>query len=482
MPTPIDLVLVGNRPGALHAASRLGLRVLLVEEERPSAAARRRIAGWVEAPLEGAQDVLLERTRDALGTRRPRGVVAAGEWGVLAAATLRASLALGGLGPETAHLARDKPGMKFAARAAGVACTDWEVLDERSEAESLVERLGLPVVLKHRAGVGTRGLVVARTAADVGQHLASIDAPERSGWMAERFVQGTEMSVESFVADGRILFTNPTEYFVVGHANIAPAALPAAEAEAILELNAHAIAALGLSRGMTHLELYRTPSGPVFGEIAVRPPGGRIMRLLRRAYDFDPWEAVIRLEMGESPNLDRPARRVAGVWMLHPGPGRVVSVRGLAAAGRVLGIRKLVCRLRKGRTVLPRASTGSDVGWIEAWGRDRDQVAERLRAAHDLIRIEMAPADDAARLGGDSRGGGPGDRPGPGNQDDRPVGGAPGVPSTSNPDHGGQEAPQAAAHPPRRPGEGDAGRPAAGVAPPRPAPGGDGPATTWGLV
>ena len=50
------------------------------------------------------------------------------------------------------------------------------------------------------------------------------------------------------------------------------------------------------------------------------------------------------------------------VWMLHPGPGRVASVRGLSAAARIQGVRKLVCRVRKGRTVPPRASTGSDVG------------------------------------------------------------------------------------------------------------------------
>jgi biotin carboxylase len=200
------------------------------------------------------------------------------------------------------------------------------------------------------------------------------------------------MSVESFVRDGKILFTNPTEYYIPGFASIAPADLPEAEMAEILALNAAALSALGLTRGMTHLELYRTSDGPVFGEVAVRPPGGRLMRLIRRAYAFDPWEVVMQLELGlDTPDLPARARGAAGAWMLHPGPGKVVSVRGLAAARRVEGVKKLVCRARAGRVVPPRESTGRDVGWIEVAGRSRDQVAERLQTAHDLIRITLEP-------------------------------------------------------------------------------------------
>lgn len=389
----VDIVLVGYRPGALHAASRLGLGVLLVEEKRPSPAARRRIVDWVDAPLEGAQADLIARTRARLGDAVPRGVVSAGERGVLGAAALRDGLGIAGIDQVTAHRARDKPTMKAAARAAGVLCADWLELQPDTDTDALVAAVGVPLVLKHRAGAGTRGLLVARSKDQVAAHLSSIAPEERHGWMAERFVDGVEMSIESFVADGRILFTNPTEYYVVGFANIAPAALPPEEHAAIQALNARALAALGISRGMTHLELYRTPDGPVFGEVAVRPPGGRIMRLLRRAYHFDPWEVTVRLELGEVPEIPPEPRRTAGVWMLHPGPGRVTSIRGLAAARRILGVRKLVCRLRTGRTVAPRASTGADVGWIEVWGKSRDQVARRLQTAFDHVDIGMERAD-----------------------------------------------------------------------------------------
>ncbi len=385
----IDLVLVGNRPGALHAAARLGLNVLLVDDRTPSAVARRRVAEWLSAPLERDSVPLSESVREHLGDREPRAVVASGERGVLGAAALRTLYGLAGVTDVVASRARDKPTMKAAARAAGVPCTDWLVLEAASEADELVEALGLPVVIKQRAGVGSRELVRASSRAEVRDALTRIPAGERSGWMAERFVKGVEMSVESFLLDGRTLLVNPTEYYRPAFANIAPARLDDEVRAAVEALNAAALDALDIRVGMTHLELFLTEDGPMFGEVAVRPPGGRIMRLLRRAYGFDPWEALIRLELGEQPQLPARAARAAGVWMLHPGAGNVRSVRGLAAARRIRGVRKLVCRIRAGSVVTRRESTGADVGWIEVTAPNRDRVAERLQAAYDLVRIEM---------------------------------------------------------------------------------------------
>jgi biotin carboxylase len=392
----IDLVMVGYRPGALHAASRLGLRVALIEEGPPSRAAAARITCAIRAPLEGEPQSLVDAVQQVLGDATPRAVVSVGERGVLGAAALRGAYGLSGVDSETARRARDKPTMKAAARARGVACTDWREIDADTQAAALVSALDLPVVLKHRAGAGSRDLVIARDEQRLTAALDSIPAAERTDWMAERFVAGVEMSVESFVSGGEIQFTNPTEYYVPAFANIAPAALPPAELEEILDLNRRALAALDIRIGMTHLELFRTPAGPVFGEVAVRPPGGRIMRILRRAYDFDPWEALLRLELGQPFPFPAKAIRAGGIWMLHPGAGRVLHARGMAAAKRVKGVRKLVCRIRAGDIVKHRESTGSDIGWLEVGGKDRDEVAARMQRAYDALDIQMAPLTDPA--------------------------------------------------------------------------------------
>jgi len=369
------------------------MRVLLVEERPVAKAVLRRLAASVEVPFESDAATLAAAVAPHLDGHLPGCIVAAGERGVLAAANLRTALGLPGTTPDIARRARDKVLMKRAARAAGVPCTDWVELTSKTRAVDVVTHLGLPAVFKLRAGAGGRGLQVAHSWTDVQRCLRSIDAVAREHWMAERYISGQEMSIESFVVDGRVVFTNPTEYFVVAYANIGPAALGPAELAPLLDLNARAIAALGIERGMTHLELYRTAEGPLFGEVAIRPPGGRIMRLLRRAYGFDPWEALMRVERGEQFVFPDRARCTAGVWMLHPGAGRVRRVGGFDAARRVKGVRKLVFRLEVGKDVGPRESTGSDTGWIEVSGRSRAEVAEILCRARHHLHVEMEPPE-----------------------------------------------------------------------------------------
>lgn len=383
----IDVIVIGNRPGCLQAAHRMGLRTLLVADVQPSALARRRIAEWVQVPLDIPVPDMAGRVLDQLRNRTVRAVFAAGERGVYLAAALREALGMPGLDLSGALRVRDKALMKETVRKAGVRCTDWAVLDVDTEAGALTDQLGLPVVLKERDGAGSGGLQILHDEPSVAMALGRLEDPSR--WLAERFVSGAEMSIESFLLDGEVLMTNPTEYFAVGFANIAPAGLSDEILAPLLDLNARALAALGPFTGMTHLELYRSASGPVFGEVALRPPGGRIMRLLRRAYDFDPWEAALRLELGERPELPDGAARHAGVWMLHPGEGVVADIRGLTAARRIKGVTKLICRVEPGSVVRPRSSTGVDVGWIEVRGPSRDKVADRLRRAHELVEIRL---------------------------------------------------------------------------------------------
>ena len=167
-------------------------------------------------------------------------------------------------------------------------------------------------MLKAAVGSGSRGTQVVR-------ERDGVPDPLPPGWMAESFVVGVEMSVETFVADDAPLLVNPTQYLVPAWSSLVPAPLPD-----LGTLVAHAEAArraLGVTSGVAHLEVFLTDDGPVFGELAARPPGGHIMRLMALAYGFDPWEAVLRIALGETPALPEHAERTAAVRILHPGPG-----------------------------------------------------------------------------------------------------------------------------------------------------------------
>ncbi len=328
--------------------------------------------------------------RKMLGGRAPDAVIALIERAVIPAAAVREAYGVRGASVQRARLWRDKLAMKARIREAGLKTTDVRPIEAASDPRELVGALGLPVVLKPRDASGGRGTVFARDAGEVRAALTE-------GWIAERFVRGVELSVESFVQGGHVVFENVTEYLRPGWANVVPASLPERVDVAVRRLNRSAIDALDVRDGLTHLEAFVVDDDPdeepsiVFGELACRPPGGSLMELLERAYGFDPWRSHLELELGRPVAPPCAPRTSAGVWFLHPGAGRVVAVDGLDEARRVPGIAAVECSLAIGQLVARREGVGQHTGRIVADTGTRDETACALETARSLIRVETDP-------------------------------------------------------------------------------------------
>jgi biotin carboxylase len=373
--------MLGRRVGAIRAARQLGLQAIVCIDE---SAPRREPGSGIHYERCDFNAPLAEWKRLADGWRTPgfRAVLALTERSVLPTAYLRRWLGLSGTSVSVALRCTDKWRMKRAIRAAGLHSARFLRSEQVSREPGALDVLGWPVVLKPRRGSGGRGRRILRSAAELPASL-----PQRC--MLESFVSGREMSVESFVAGGEILFTNPTEYLEPAWANVLPAELDGALLAEVGQLNRAALAALGIADGMTHLELFLTPAGLAFGEVAVRPPGGHIMAMLDLAYGFDSWRALLELALGRRPPLPAVARRTAGVQVLHPGRGRVRRVEGLALARELPGVERVQLGIEAGSVVSERIGVGQEVGHILVSGRDRNEVVERLQAARRALHIEL---------------------------------------------------------------------------------------------
>ena len=377
------VVFVGLRAGALDAAERLGLAAVAVTEATPGAGRRARLAGHVWADF-GAPPAAWGVVARGLRAHRPAAVVALTERSVAPAAHLRAALGLDGLSVEAARVCTDKRAMKRAARAAGLRCADVVEAEDGLPADGLVERLGLPLVVKPAVGSGGRGARVCRSRAEVPDALPP-------GWMAESFVAGVEMSVETIAGpgdEGGAVWANPTRYVVPTWASLVPAP-PGPAVAAAVALAVEARAALGVERGVTHLEAFLTPDGPAFGEMAARPPGGHLMALARLAYGADPWEAALRVELGEPHGLPARAERAAAAWILHPGAGQVTRAEGVAACRALPGVAEVALRVAPGDTVGPRTGSGEEVGHVLVTGATAAEAEARVRAARDALHVEV---------------------------------------------------------------------------------------------
>ncbi|WP_412068165.1 ATP-grasp domain-containing protein [Rubrivirga sp. IMCC43871] len=324
---------------------------------------------------------------EAIRRFRPEAVLALTERSVLPAAYLREALGLDGVSVETARRCTHKGAMKQAIREAGIACADFVLAEEGLGRDALIERLGLPLVVKPCAGSGGRGTEVVREIQGVPERL-----PE--GWMAESFVTGTEMSAEGIGWGGEMRWMSATDYVVPREASLVPAPLDPESASAVRRLHGAVWEALGIERGMTHLEVFLGPEGLVFGEVAVRPPGGHLMRLIGLAYGVDAWEVWARVERGETVALPERARQSAAVWILHPGAGVVQQVEGIDTVQDLPGVVEATVRVAPGDAVGPREGSGEEIGHVVVTGAETEEARARLDAARDAVRIDIEPARD----------------------------------------------------------------------------------------
>lgn len=371
-----EILLVGLRQAATDAARALGYAVSVQEVASREEQASGAFGGMVDDAVAAA--------KKRYKKNRPKAVVAVAEGAVPAAAAIREKFALPGLGLEAAANCHDKLRMKKAVVAAGIACADWLETTADTRPEEIVERLGLPVVLKLPISSGGRGVAICTDLQELAHYL-------HPGMLAEAYTEGTEMSVETFRQDQRTLFRNYTRYLVPHWASIVPAEITADESEAIDALAERVHEALGIDQGMTHMEIFLTPDGPVFSEIAARPPGGRLMELISRAHGFDAWEAVLKIALGEEPDFPVVGvAKYAGAWFLYPDEaGMVTRISGLGDVRKLPHVARLNCRAKPNRFYPERLGTGQSAGEIIVVADSMQECEQSLREAREMIRIEV---------------------------------------------------------------------------------------------
>jgi hypothetical protein len=188
-------------------------------------------------------------------------------------------------------------------------------------ADEVIDQLGLPVVIKRVDASGGRGLLIARTAAEIRPFL-------KQRILFETFVDAPEISIETLISGRNAQFTSMTQYVEKSYVNLVPCGHAAAITSQAMELHRHVLRAMDIEWGLTHTEYYLAQNQIYFGEIAIRPPGGYIMELISLAHGFDAWNAFVDNELELSPKLDfRPTKSAAAV-LFHPGAGLIELISG----------------------------------------------------------------------------------------------------------------------------------------------------------
>ena len=379
-PSSTRVLVIGYRAGLARALRRQSVPYA-IWHDRPVRTSGRELGKHIH-PFGNSKETSRQNAK-ALADLGPfTHVIAGTEAAVVAASHARRTLGARRSVHTTVMRCHDKLAMKRWLQRHDIPMTPFLDVKDAADPAELIDKLGSPLVVKDRKGSGGRGIDFLESAEEV----TAVGTRNR---YAESFVDGPEVSVESFVNGGHILFENITEYVEKTHVNVVPGGLPDDERDAILDLSRRVVAALRINWGMTHLELYRTSEGPLFGEIALRPPGGYIMELLRLAYGFDAWRALVSVELDLPLVLPTGPKRHAAAIVLHPGAGEVQRIDGVEAVKAMTEVRRIRLKIDRGATVAMRRGVGEDTGHVLLQAPTRPLLFAALDRVRELLVIDM---------------------------------------------------------------------------------------------
>jgi ATP-grasp domain len=381
-----------------RALASSGARVIGVGDQPPSelpAPARDALAHYEHVSLADEPAVFAALHGLARHVRFD-GVECLWEPYMILAARIRDAFGLPGMTVEQTVPFRDKERMKRVLDAAGVRTPRHVGTSTVAGVWEAAERIGYPLIVKPIAGAGSADTYRADSSAELAEVLPLLrHVPELS---VEEFVDGEEFTFDTVCADGKILFENimwyrPRPLQMRMHEWISPVSialrdLSAPDLQPGREMGTQVLAALGFRTGFTHMEWYRTASGEaVFGEIAARPPGARVVDLMNYATDGDLYagwaEAVLHGRLRTPLNQ----RYNAGtIFKRAQGAGRITHIEGLDALRAAYGDDiVLVDLLPVGATRRDWRATLISDGWVVVRHHELQRVIEMTeRFAADL--------------------------------------------------------------------------------------------------
>jgi biotin carboxylase len=308
-------------------------------------------------------------------------------------------LRLPGLTPEAAENATNKHRMRTAWAAAGVPSPASHACQSFPDVRAAVARVGFPAVVKPADSAGSRGVSFVDGDAQLDSAYEQARVYATGGTvLVEEYMPGIEMSVEAFVSGGKFwplatsdkIRTEPP--YLLDTTVLFPSEQPTAIQDEAVRIVARAAEVLGIDNAPLHAEVMVTPKGPMMVELAARGPGFKVFtEMIPWVTGIDTVRELIRLSVGETPDLSQPLRRGAVLRFPEVPPGRVKSISGVEAARAIPGITDLEIYCQEGEIVRLLTSGGDRVGHIIAMAETREAAAAAVQQAEQALRIETEP-------------------------------------------------------------------------------------------
>jgi biotin carboxylase len=347
-------------------------------------------------------------TMEILSERELHGVLAPYEVMVPAAGYLRSYFGLPGVDFETANLFTNKYLMKRRAAAAGLPVTPFRVAYTLAGVDAEAERLGWPVVIKPVLGGGSIDVVILDSSEALARFATSPDSASIRGLtiplIVEKYVEiEAEYTCNGIIHDGDVVFTATLKYprpqLNCPYGFNAQFTLPPDHPDLpeILDLHERTVKAFGLRSGVTHMELLRSSTDLLVGEIACRPGGGGMCDGIQLQYGVDIWQALRETSLGLPPTVRMTER--AGLVLTYQLPvksGRIVALSAASEFEDIPGVLRVDMWDKVGDENRGPIGTSSATGVVYLCARDEAEISQRMLEILDRYVVEVEDEDAPA--------------------------------------------------------------------------------------
>jgi len=315
-------------------------------------------------------------------------------------AQARAHFGVPGTQPPVADLFRDKARMKAALRAAGLPVAKSRLIRGPDDARGFAGEVGFPLVLKPPAGMGAKSTWRVNSLDELLRGVAGMGASEARPVLAEEFLRGREFSFETITLGGVPRVESISHYLPtclevlenpwIQWCCLLPRDISGPEYAGARQMARGAIAALGLTDGMTHMEWFQRPDGSlVIGEIAQRPPGANITTMTGLAHGVDPFRAWVRAVVdGELEGSWERKHAVGSAFLRGMGHGRVANVSGVQEVHQALG--QLVVEAKLPTIGAARSDGYEGDGYVIVRDESTEVVQRALKKIIETIQVHYA--------------------------------------------------------------------------------------------
>lgn len=301
--------------------------------------------------------------------------------------------------------ATDKAEMRKRMKECNVPIPEFHIVGNLDEFHEAVSKMPDRFVVKPADNAASRGVVLADRQTEELDELFSYAMEYSRGGLilVEEYMEGPEVSVESYTVDGEphiITITDKMvteEPFFVELGHTEPSRLPMDVQEDIKRVALAAIKALGMQNGPNHTEIKITKDGPKLVEIAARLGGDFITsKLVPLSTGVDmvgcSFEILLEEEVHFEPTLSRGAAiRFIGLEdrgiSKESGEGVFSGVKGLDEAVMMDGIVEIEIYPKQNDKICHLRNSSDRIGHIIAVGRDADEAAECAESALDKIEV-----------------------------------------------------------------------------------------------